>query len=97
MEKENDFRNRFLCKSCKKNLVSKESLDNHIINCYETKIQKIKENYIQQIESLEKEYNENCDNIMDFFTNQLNSIENRYIDLINYLNKQIIKMYLLSE
>lgn len=93
----NDFRNRFLCKSCKKNLISKESLDNHIINCYETKIEKIKEKYISQIENLEKEYNENCDKMNDFFINHLNSIENKYINLINYLNNQIIKMYLLSE
>ena len=39
------FRNRFLCRSCKKNLISKEALDNHIINCYETRIEKIKEKY----------------------------------------------------
>jgi len=88
-----DYRNRFLCKSCKKNLISKEALDNHIINCYETKIEK----YKQQIENLEKEYNENCDKMNDFFINHLNSVEKKYIDLINHLSEQMVKMFLLSE
>ena len=36
----NSFRNRFLCRACKKTLVSKYALDNHIVRCYEERIDK---------------------------------------------------------
>lgn len=97
MDEKDNFRNRFLCKSCKKNLVSKEALDNHIINCYETRIEKLKEKYNEQIELLDKKYNENCDILEEKYINYLDSIENKYINLINYLYKQLIKMYMLNE
>lgn len=92
-----NFRNRFLCRSCKKNLISKESLDNHIINCYETRIEKIKEKYNEQIELINKKYNENYDILEEKFIKHIDYIENKYTELLNYLYNQLIKMYMLNQ
>lgn len=89
------FRCRFLCKSCKKSLISKEALDNHIINCYETRIEKLKENYIEQINIISKEYDEKYDKLIENFENYMDLIENRYINIINNLKDNLIKMAIL--
>lgn len=90
--KEIIFRNRFLCRSCKKLLISKEALDTHIIICYESKIEKMKEENKQEIEKIKEEYEKKIDDIIEFMSNHTDSIEKKYISLTNYLISQINKL-----
>ena len=90
------FRNRFLCRSCKKLLISKESLDTHIILCYESRLEKMKENEErmqlenkQYIEKLKKDYDEKIDDILEYMSKHIELIEKKHIDLNNYLINQI--------
>jgi len=87
--KEITFRNRFLCRSCKKLFISKDSLDNHIVSCYESRLEKIREEHKKDIEKLTKEYEEKIDEIVDYMSKHINGIENKHIDLNNYLVNQI--------
>jgi hypothetical protein len=88
IEEKETFRNRFLCKSCKKLLISKESLDTHIIICYESKIDKLKEDQKKEIEKLKEEYDE----YTAFMIKHIENVENKYISLNNYLISQINKL-----
>ena len=89
---DNNYRNRFLCKNCKKMLVSKESLDNHIINCFEAKIEKLTENHKKEIDDIKLTYEKKLDDLVDYMTKHSNSIENKYISLNSYLVEQLKKM-----
>jgi len=86
------FRNRFLCKSCKKLLFTKESLDNHIIICYESRLEKQREEHKSEIDKLKKDYEEKIDEIMTYMASHINSIEQKHINLSNYLLDQIKKL-----
>jgi DNA-directed RNA polymerase subunit M/transcription elongation factor TFIIS len=90
--KEHDFRNRFLCKSCKKMLISKEALDNHITSCYENKIEKMKDEHSQEIQKIKDEYENKIDDITEYMTNYINTIEEKHTKLNNYLISQIQKL-----
>jgi hypothetical protein len=82
------FRNRFLCRNCKKLLISKEALDTHIIICYESKIEKMKEDHKQEIEKIKEEYEKEIEQIIRYS----DSIEQKHISLNNYLISQINKL-----
>lgn len=83
------FRNRFLCRSCKKLYVNKEALDNHIILCYESRIDKMREEHKQEVSQMKKEYEEKIDEIVDYMTKHIQNIEQKHISLNNYLIGQI--------
>lgn len=83
------FRNRFLCRSCKKLLISKEALDNHIILCYESRLESMREKNKQDTENLKKEYEERIDEIIEYMSKHIEYIEKKHIDLNNYLINQI--------
>jgi hypothetical protein len=93
---ENNYRNRFLCRSCKKTLISKEALDNHIISCYESKIEKILECHKKEKEELIKDYDQKIDDIMDYMLKHIDNIESKHISLNNSLVNQLKKMAKLS-
>ena len=88
-DKEITFRNRFLCRSCKKLYISKDSLDNHIILCYESRLEKIKEEHKKDLEKINKEYEDIINDILDYMMKHVDSIEKKHITLNNYLIKQI--------
>lgn len=92
MNNEITFRNRFLCKSCKKMMITKEALDTHIIICYESRLEKQREESKIEIEKIKKEYEEKIDEIMDYMSNHINNIEHKHISLNNYLLEQIKKL-----
>jgi hypothetical protein len=94
---ENNYRNRFLCKSCKKLLISKEALDSHIISCYESKIERITETSKREKEDIIRDYEQKIDEIVDYMTKHLNKIEQKHINLNNHLLSQLKKMEKLSE
>jgi DNA-directed RNA polymerase subunit M/transcription elongation factor TFIIS len=93
---ENNYRNRFLCKSCKKMLITKEALDNHIINCYECKIEKIIESHKKEKEKLINEYEQKIEEITDYMLKHVDAIEKKHINLNNELLCQLKKMAKLS-
>lgn len=82
-------RNKYLCRSCKKLLISKESLDTHIIICYESRIDKLREDYKKEIEKIKLDYDQKIDEIVEFMTNHINTVEQKHITLNNYLISQI--------
>lgn len=84
-EERETFRNRFLCRSCKKLLISKEALDNHIIICYESRLENMRLEHKKEIEMVTKEYEE----IINFMNKHIESIEDKHIKLNNYLINQI--------
>jgi hypothetical protein len=94
---ENNYRNRFLCRNCKKTLISKESLDNHIINCYESKIEKILECNNKEKEELVKQYEEKIDDIMNYVVKHIDKIEKKHLNINNHLLEQLKKMAKLSD
>ena len=94
---ENNYRNRFLCRSCKKMLISKESLDNHIISCYESKIERIIDTHKKEKEDLIKDYEKKIEDIMDYMIKHIDNIEQKHINLNNHLLSQLKKMTKLSE
>jgi len=83
------FRNRFLCRSCKKLFISKEALDSHIILCYESRLESMREKNKQDIENIKKDYEERIDSIVDYMSNHIEIIERKHIELNNYLINQI--------
>jgi DNA-directed RNA polymerase subunit M/transcription elongation factor TFIIS len=94
---ENNYRNRFLCKNCKKMLISKEALDNHIINCYESKIEKILEANKKEKEKIIRDYEQKIEEITDYMLKHIDIIEQKHINLNNHLLSQLKKMVKLSE
>lgn len=88
-DKEITFRNRFLCRSCKKLYISKESLDNHIILCYESRLEKIKEEHKKDLEKIKEEHEDKINDVLDYMIKHVDSIEQKHITLNNYLIKQI--------
>ncbi len=89
---DNNYRNRFLCKNCKKMLISKESLDNHIISCFESKIERILENHKKEIEDLKKNYDKKIEELFDYMLDHINKIEKKHTDVNSYLLTQLTKM-----
>ena len=93
---ENNYRNRFLCRNCKKTLISKEALDNHIIGCYESKIEKILDLHKNEKEELIKQYEEKIDDTIEYFIKHVDIIEKKHLSINNYLLGQIKKLAKLS-
>lgn len=90
--KESDYRNRFLCKSCKKMLISKEALDNHIISCYESRIDKMRDDHLQEIKKIKDDYECKIEEITEYMLNHVNVIEEKHSKLNSYLIEQIKKL-----
>ena len=78
----NSFRNRFLCRSCKKTLVSKQALDNHIIRCYEEKLDKY-EDIIKKTEAENMKLRMYISNLEN-----LNIQTKKLVDTIDHLSKK---------
>jgi len=93
---EKNYRNRFLCRNCKKMLISKEALDNHIISCYESKIEKIITSHKKEKEELIKDYEQKIEKISDYMIKHVDIIEQKHVTLNNYLLDQIKKLSKLS-
>jgi hypothetical protein len=92
MNKENDYRNRFLCKSCKKMLISKEALDNHIVSCYESRIDKMRDEHLEEIKKIKNDYESKIEELTEYMLNHVNLIEENHIKLNSYLIEQIKKL-----
>lgn len=82
-------RNKYLCRSCKKLLISKEALDSHIILCYESRLDKLREDNKKEIEKIKLEYDKKIDEIVDYMSKHIECIEKKHITLNSYLIKQI--------
>jgi hypothetical protein len=73
-------------------LISKEALDNHIISCYETKLEKLRDDHSQEIKKIKDEYELKIEEITEYMLNHVNFIEEKHIKLNGYLIDQIKKM-----
>lgn len=82
-------RNRYLCRSCKKLLISKDALDTHIILCYESRLDKMREDHKKEIEKIKLEYEEKINEIIDYMSKHIDNLEQKHITLNNYLISQI--------
>lgn len=71
----NSFRNRFLCRGCRKTLVSKQALDNHIVRCYEERIEEY-ETIIKTIQEENLNLRQQLYNISNHTYVLVNTIEN---------------------
>lgn len=87
-----NYKNRYLCRSCKKLLISKEALDIHIISCYESKIEKLIESHKKEKEDLIKEYEEKINDITDYMIKHVDKVEQKHINLNNHLLTQLKNM-----
>ena len=82
-------RNKYLCRSCKKLLISKESLDTHIIICYESRLDKLREDHKKEIETIKSDYDHKIDEIIEYMSKHIDVVEKKHITLNNYLISQI--------
>jgi gas vesicle protein len=77
------FRNRFLCKSCKKLLITKEALDNHIIICYESRLEKQRDEYKTEFDKIKKDYEETIEKINKEHEEKIDKIKKDYEEKID--------------
>ena len=73
-------------------LISKEALDNHIVSCYESRIDKMRDEHLEEIKKIKNDYESKIEELTEYMLNHVNLIEENHIKLNSYLIEQIKKL-----